>query len=162
MSSTENKKKLCLLGDNLNSVLSRRQWGSQLHLVPLTRDWAKIVGNETAQHSLPAYFRRKVLWVYVHNSLWMQQMQMAKPELLEKINTFLQDKLQVEDVRWMIQPAHLIDAPETHYVSPEIQVNKDQEQKLYAMAESIPDPVTREAFCTMWRQLTSNADKKNH
>ncbi len=107
---------------------------------------------------MPAYFRRDVLWVYVHNSLWMQQMQMAKPELLEKINTFFQGNPQVDDLRWLIQPAALIDRNETHYIPQQGIVDSAAEQKFKAMAESIPDPVTREAFCTMWRSLTAKHD----
>jgi len=152
--------KICLLSDNLNTVFHGQQWGRQAYLFSLARHWSEITGKERALHSMPAFFRRNVLWVYVHSSIWMQHMQLVKPELLAQINTFLQKEQQVEDLRWMVQPTGLIDTPKEKYVTPEINVDPVAENNFRAMAENIPDPATREAFCKMWQSLmTANENK---
>jgi hypothetical protein len=155
------KRKIQLLSDHLGTVLSTQQWGRQIYLFTLTRHWPEIAGQERAEYCMPAYFRRDVLWIYVDSSIWMQQLQMAKPELLTRINRFLKEKQHVEDLRWLVQPAGLIDPPEEEYIPPPLTVDPAAEKNLHAMAKSIPDPTTRKAFCTMWRHLNGKQDKKS-
>ena len=109
---------------------------------------------------MPAFFRRDVLWVYVHDSIWMQQMQLGKPELLVKINTFLKGRQTVDDLRWMLQPTDLIDVPRDEYVSPPISVDPVAEREFRLMADNIRDPDTREAFCNLWLLLTTKNSKQ--
>ena len=104
---------------------------------------------------MPAFFRRDVLWVYVQDSIWMQQMQLGKPELLVTINTFLKGHQTVNDLRWMLQPTDLIDVPRAEYVSPPINVDPVAEREFRVMAENIRDQDAREAFCNLWLRLTT-------
>ena len=152
-----NKKKrnqVTPVGDNLDAVLGRQGWGNQLHLFSLVRHWPEVAGRELADRSMPAWFRRNVLWVYVQGSIWMQQMQMVKPELLARINAFLQGRQTVEDLRWLQQPLDMVDSPEEEYVSPPITVDPVAEREFRVMAENITDHDTREALCRLWRGLT--------
>lgn len=149
------KKKIRPLGENMGAVVGRQLWGNQLHLFPLVRRWPEIAGKEISRHSMPAYFRRDVLWVYVQSSVWMQQMQLAKLELLEKVNHFLQDSQQVNDLRWMVQPADLIDVVREKFVFPQTNVDPAAEREFRVMAENITDPVIREALCNLWLCLTT-------
>jgi hypothetical protein len=155
MVGKKKKKKLTPLGDDLVAVYGQKQWGNQWHLFTLVRHWSEVVGREIASRSLPAYFRRDVLWVYVHDSIWMQQMQLGKPELLDKINAFLKGCQGVDDLRWMLQPNDLIDVPREQYVSPPICVDPAAEREFRIMADNIRDPDTREAFCNLWLRLTT-------
>ena len=153
------KKKVIPLADNLDKILGRQRWGKQLHLFSLVRRWPEIAGKEIGQHSMPAYFRRDVLWVYVQSSVWMQQMQLVKLELLEKVNRFLQgNSEQVSDLRWMVQPPDLIDVDEEEFVFPPTNVDPAAEREFRVMAENIADPVIREALCNLWLRLST---KKN-
>jgi hypothetical protein len=126
-----------------------------MYLFSLVRAWRKVAGREIALHSMPAYFRRDVLWIYVQDSIWMQQMQLAKPKLLVEINEYLQDRQVVEDLRWVLQPVELIDVHREEYVSPPVNVDPAAEKQFRVMAENIPDSDTREALCNLWLHLTT-------
>jgi len=160
MVGKKKKKNPTLLGDEFVSLYGQQQWGNQWHLFSLVRHWSEVAGREVASHSMPAYFRRDVLWVYVQGSIWMQQMQLAKLELLAKINAFLKGHQTVEDLRWMLQPTDLIDVPRAEYVSPPISVDPAAEREFRVMAENIADPDTREAFCNLWLRLTTKNSKE--
>ena len=149
------EKILTPLGDDLVAVYGQQQWGNQWHLFTLARHWPEVAGRDISSHSLPAFFRRDVLWVYVHDSIWMQQMQLGKPDLLDKINTFLKGCQPMDDLRWMLQPTDLIDVPRAEYVSPPISVDPIAEREFRVMADNIRDPDTREAFCNLWLRLTT-------
>ena len=152
----KNKKKMLTpLGADLAAVYGQQEWGTQWHLFSLVRNWPEVAGGKISSHSMPAFFRRDVLWVYVHDSIRMQEMQLAKPELLSKINAFLQGRWVVADLRWMMQPADLMDVEPDEYVSPPISVDPVAERKFRLMAENIRNPDAREAFCNLWLRLTT-------
>ena len=140
------RRKLISLADSLSDVYGHQQWGNQWHLFQLTHHWPQLVGKAFAEHSMPAYFRRKELWVYAHNSLWMQQMHFSSTDIIAKINVFLRGALTVEDLRWALQPAELIDTPEEEYVPPPLDVDSDAERQFRSMAENVANPEAREAL----------------
>ena len=149
------KKKIRQLGENMGDIVGRQLWGNQLYLFPLVRQWPEVAGREIARHSMPAYFRRDVLWVYVQSSVWMQQMQLIKLELLGKVNRFLQGSQQINDLRWMVQPADLIDIEQEEFVFPPTNVDPAAEREFRVMAENIADPVIRESLCNLWLRLST-------
>lgn len=51
--------------------------------------WDKVVGEQIARHARPLRIREKILEVQVDNPVWMQQLQMLKPQILKKIHTQL-------------------------------------------------------------------------
>lgn len=48
--------------------------------------WAEVVGPQTAQHAQPLRLRQGVLEVRVDHPVWMQQLQLLKPRILEQLN----------------------------------------------------------------------------
>lgn len=154
MAAKKKNKKLTLLGNNFATVYGQHQWGNQWHLFSLVRHWPELVGKEFASRSLPAYFRRDELWVYAQDSIWMQQMHLCKPELTTKINSFLKGARTVEDIRWTLQPADLIEIPvKEEYVSPPINVDPAAEREFRVMAENVANPEARAALCKLWLRL---------
>jgi hypothetical protein len=151
----KSRRKLISLADGLSDVYGHQQWGNQWHLFKLTHHWPQLVGEAFAEHSMPAYFRRKELWVYAHNSLWMQQMHFSSTDIIAKINVFLRGALTVEDLRWALQPAELIDTPEEKYVPPPLDVDSDAERQFRSMAENVANPEAREALCRLWKRMES-------
>jgi hypothetical protein len=149
------RDKVTTIGDNLAVVFGRQPWGNQRHLFPLVRHWPEIVGEDAAAYSMPAYFRRDVLWVYVQDSIWMQQMQMMKLDLLTAINAFLRRQQPVQDLRWKQYPRELLERQVEEYVSPPIDVDPAAEKEFRLMAENIADAGAREALCKLWLLLSS-------
>ena len=144
-----------LLGSHLGELLGRRNRGNQQRLFALDRHWHEIVGPEIAGRTMPAFFRRDVLWIYVQGSIWMQQLQFARLELLDKINAFLAAEPGLSDLRWMEYPPDLKPLQYRPYVSPPIDVDPEAEREFNLLAENIADPQTREAFRNLWLRLTT-------
>lgn len=53
--------------------------------------WEEAVGKQVSQHAIPARIRNNVLEVKVAHPVWMQQLQLLKPRLLQQINAHLGD-----------------------------------------------------------------------
>ncbi len=159
MKKKRNNRKPTLLADNLAAIYGQRKWDGPWRIYTLVRCWPKLVGSVFAEHSIPAYFRRNELWVYVENSIWMQQMHLGTPDILEKINAFLQSGLSVQDIRWKLLPADLIHPREEQYEPPPIEVDPAAERNFRAMAENIADPEARTALCNLWLRLESVKQK---
>lgn len=53
--------------------------------------WEDAVGAQIAQNAAPARIRNNVLEVKVAHAVWMQQLQLLKPRLIEQINKHLGD-----------------------------------------------------------------------
>jgi hypothetical protein len=141
------------LADGLGGLTEH--WGHQKYLLGLTRRWPKMVGPVLAANSLPAYFLSTELWIYTTHAIWMQQLGFAKPELLTKVNDFLQEYggPQVNDLRWTLQPADFPALPERKPVPPPAPVDPTEEKRIVEMSEAIADPEARAAFCRLWRSM---------
>jgi len=48
--------------------------------------WDKVVGEQIANRARPLRFRQGILEVQVDHPVWMQQLQMLKPKIIEKLN----------------------------------------------------------------------------
>ena len=59
--------------------------------------WDKIVGEQIAKRARPLRLREKILEVRVDNPVWMQQLQMMKPQILKKLHAQLPD-CDIEDI----------------------------------------------------------------
>ncbi len=53
--------------------------------------WAELVGEETASHCRPIAVRAGVLEAEVDSSVWCQQIQLRRPEILEALRRELGD-----------------------------------------------------------------------
>jgi predicted nucleic acid-binding Zn ribbon protein len=65
--------------------------------------WEALVGPVIAANSLPVGFKGPLLLVHVADSVWMQQLQFLKPELMARINAGL-TQTQVSEIRFKIGP----------------------------------------------------------
>jgi hypothetical protein len=53
--------------------------------------WEDAVGEQIAKNAIPARIRNNVLEIKVAHAVWMQQLQLLKPRLIEQINKHLGD-----------------------------------------------------------------------
>ena len=76
--------------DSLSSILEglARRLGLESKLLEsrLRRDWVSIVGEPIASNTWPDQIRYKKLYLLVHNSVWLHQLQFLKPALIHKLN----------------------------------------------------------------------------
>jgi len=79
-------KKAEKVGALLKQVLGSQGLSDQLSRYQAWLIWDQIVGEQIARRARPLRLRQSVLEVQVDHPVWMQQLQMLKPKILEKIN----------------------------------------------------------------------------
>lgn len=65
---------------------SKSPLGNEFQRWKLWMHWEKIVGSQIAKHSTPVSFRDGNLYVWVKNSVWLQEMSFLAGPLKDKIN----------------------------------------------------------------------------
>ena len=88
----EEKKTPDRLGFVLDSLVCDRDWQYRLGINRVFLFWQDVVGNEIAGVAQPDVVKGDVLWVRVPDSMWMQELHLAKMGLLEKINKRLRQE----------------------------------------------------------------------
>jgi hypothetical protein len=61
--------------------------------------WEKVVGPQIAGHARPLRLREGVLEVRVDQPIWMQQLRLMAPEILQKLNRALGEEL-IRELYW--------------------------------------------------------------
>jgi predicted nucleic acid-binding Zn ribbon protein len=82
------KKKLALGSEVLQSLFEngRSPLSEQFMRWKLWAKWEEVVGPTIAKNAEPVGFQRGVLYVWVRNSAWMQQMIFLKDQIRDTIN----------------------------------------------------------------------------
>ncbi len=70
----------------LKQVLGDQGLEDQLNRYQAWLVWDKLVGEQIARRARPLRLRQNILEVQVDHPVWMQQLQMLKPKILEKLN----------------------------------------------------------------------------
>ncbi len=92
------QSRLDSFGSILAGLAHRLGLESKLFEARLRRQWPDIVGEPIATHTRPDQIRFKKLYVFVHNSVWLQQLTFLKPVLLQKVNAMAGEPLVTEIV----------------------------------------------------------------
>ncbi len=64
-------------------------------------DWKEIVGKRISEESMPVTVKRGILKVKVSSSAWMNELQMMKPELMERIEKRF-GRNRIRDIRFCL------------------------------------------------------------
>ena len=75
----------------LRKVLGDRGFDERLPRYRVWLVWDKVVGEQIAARARPLRVRDKILEVRVDHPVWMQQLQMLKPQILKKLREQLPD-----------------------------------------------------------------------
>ncbi|WP_321370021.1 DUF721 domain-containing protein [uncultured Desulfuromusa sp.] len=73
------------VGFLLKQILGQPGFGEQLNRHQAWLVWDQLVGEQIAARARPFKLRKGVLEVQVDHPVWMQQLQLMKPQILEKI-----------------------------------------------------------------------------
>jgi hypothetical protein len=92
------QSRLDSFGSILAGLAHRLGLESKLFEARLRRQWPDIVGEPIATHTRPDQIRFKKLTIFVHNSVWLQQLTFLKPVLLQKVNMMAGEPLVTEIV----------------------------------------------------------------
>lgn len=89
------------IGNILGGALNKFRTDPDLELTTIFTIWNNVVGEAVANNSKPAGFKGKILIVYVSSSVWLQELQYYKKDMITKINDALGKEL-VEDIKFRI------------------------------------------------------------
>ena len=85
------------VADLLKQILGDKGLDERLPRYQAWLVWDKIVGEQIAKRARPLRIREKILEVRVDHPVWMQQLQMLKPQILRKLHEELPD-CDIEDI----------------------------------------------------------------
>ena len=92
-------KEFTPVGGLIEDILSSLRPESDKKMMGIWKVWARVVGEKTASQAQPEAFKGGLLIVKVAGSVWAQQLQFQKADLIHKLNTALEDEL-VRDIRF--------------------------------------------------------------
>ena len=97
MSAKSRGGKESRVGDLVEQLLSSRGLTTQLKKYQTWSCWNDVVGPQIARHAQPLRIRDRILEVRVSQPVWMQQLQLLKPKILQQLNERLSEEL-IEDI----------------------------------------------------------------
>lgn len=101
---TRKKTKRCVhIGGILAEILKQHRRTSGRELTVILGQWDDIVGPAIAENAQPVGYRKRVLLVNVTSSVWIQQLQFLKTDILSRLNDTL-GNVRVDDVKFKIGP----------------------------------------------------------
>ncbi len=92
-------KQAAAIGDLVVEVLRRQGLDGKIEEYRAWQVWDSVVGAQIAARARPVRIREGVLEVRVEQAVWMQQLQLMKPQILSRLNERL-GKAVVRDIFW--------------------------------------------------------------
>lgn len=137
------------LGNLLPQLSQQRGWEEQLDLHSIFVRWDELLDCEITEHCQPLKIVKKVLWVEVENSAWLQQFQFQTVLILDILNKSLRIA-RLKGLRFCVaekeRHAKKKDEPTLRYVQPSPEDIADFAQQ----TGSIPDKDVRDALMRFW------------
>lgn len=103
-SSDQKKKELVHIGSIIDSLLSTYQPAPQSTagtLAQIIDIWGTVSGPEISKNTKPSVLKEKMLMVNVTSSVWLQQLQYTKNELILRLNSALGTE-EIENIKFKI------------------------------------------------------------
>lgn len=138
------------LSSNLQNVFCSKDWHLLWKTYKLVERWPEVAGKAVAEKSMPAYVQKKILWIYVSDSIWMQQLHTRKTLLLEKVREFNRG-LDVEDIRWLLLPDSGLKEENKKDIRRPGKINPAERKEFEEIASSVKNEQCRDALCKLWR-----------
>ena len=91
------------LGEVLDTIIERCRSDSRGGIAHLIHVWDRAIGPPIADNARPFAVKGALLLVHVSSSVWMHQLRFLKNELLEKLNSGL-DNERIEEIKFKIGP----------------------------------------------------------
>ncbi len=148
MTRRRRQKDLLKLGDVLQRALKRREVFVPFEDRKLMEFWRQSVGPQIATQTHPENIRRGTLFVKVSTSVWMQQLQYMKKEIVERMNRLYGGET-VRDIRFVIGeiPPRPADKKRDERPIPDLDarsLNDDDRKEIASSLSSVGDEELRD------------------
>ena len=140
------KRKVEQLSTTIEKLLASRGLASKLKEYRVFGHWGRAVGEVIALHAQPSAVRGKKLTVTVDSSVWMQQLALLKPEIIEKVyramgaNAVESITLRLGEVA--VRPRAKVRTGDRSRMP----LGPEDQQKIEELASAIADPEVRRSF----------------
>lgn len=154
-------KQALSIGSLLGEILEKPGIGEQITRHQAWLVWDQVVGKQVARHARPLRLRQGVLEVQVDHPVWMQQLQMLKPLILEKIT----DKVPRAGITeiYLRKSAREFPAPPEPQAAPQappwqdVELTDAEKERIHSQLAAISNPeLRRELFSLFSRQMKLN------
>ncbi len=148
----------------LRKVLGEQGLAERLSRYQAWLIWDQVVGEQIAQRARPLRIREKTLEVRVDHPVWMQQLQMLKPQILKKIRAQLPD-CDIEDIylrRGNPQPGQKkVAEPAPDWQSETL--SEQEKAEIERTLDAVKDPALKEEMRRLFsRQKRLNKAKEHN
>lgn len=96
-------KKCVHIGGILADLLHKHRRESGREMARICEVWEHVVGDAIAQNAQPVACQKRLLTVNVTSSVWIQQLQFLKGDILSRLRDASGDVL-VEDIKFRVGP----------------------------------------------------------
>ncbi len=127
------------LRDILARLMTRPDLEHRARQGPLFERWPELVGDLLARRCRPVSIRKGVLLVQVSDSVWMQELQMQKFQILQRIWALVGEG-EVTDVRWTIRGTALRRSAAPRRVPPPLPLTEEERAWVRAVSAQVADP----------------------
>jgi hypothetical protein len=129
----------------LEGILKDRGMAGKLKEFRTWIVWEKAVGPQIAKNARPLRIRDGILELRVVHPVWMQQLQMLKPQILKKLNERLEGA-QIRDLyfrRGKIAEQVPAEAPSPANQWRQVELSDDEQQQIERSLQGLNDPELR-------------------
>lgn len=99
------KGKLIHISDIINRLLENIRPNSDTGMTKIWELWQTSVGEAIAKEAKPGAFKDGILIVHVSSSVWMQQLNFLKRDIITKLNGVLKCEM-VREIKFKIGKVH--------------------------------------------------------
>jgi predicted nucleic acid-binding Zn ribbon protein len=134
------------LGEILNRLMAQEGYAHRGGQGAVFERWNEMVGEILSQKSWPVSLRNRVLLVRVSGSVWMQELQMQKRQIMERIWDLVGEE-EVKDIRWTVRGnvprMRRPQAPSDPPARATRPLNEEESAWVEAVASQVEDPDLR-------------------
>jgi len=96
------KREIISLKEALEDYLKERKWDKRIEGYQIIKDWKEIAGEELANNAQPIKMEGSILWLQVRSSVWANELNWRKGEIMERINV-RSPGLLVSDIKFKVK-----------------------------------------------------------
>ena len=160
-------KKAERAGAILKQVLGDKGIDERLSRYQAWLIWDQVVGEQIANRARPLRFRQGILEVQVDHPVWMQQLQMLKPQILAKLHAQL-PKAEITDIFLRKAPTPYANKKEEPKQNEpkwqQMELTEEERMEVARQLESLQDPeLQQEMFkvALLQKRLNKGREKQD-
>ena len=150
------------LSDLLSELIERKDWEKKIRQHEVFRLWPRIVGKDIAMRTSPHVIRGTILWIKVTDSVWMQQLHLQKPLILDRINSQLKGAI-ISDLRFQVDSSLSWNEADNFSAEKKELPKESLEHKAFdeILAKTTDDEQVKQAVKKCWEKLGRLRAKKS-